>query len=133
MSNHYNYLLYGTKSSADEVKHFIKHTIRSNQKNEAAGKRKTPLCIWGKHGIGKTQLVEDFAKENNYQFVYIAPAQFEEMGDLIGMPSIIDGQTVFVAPEWVPKADGPGILLIDDANRADDRILVLCNYFRIMN
>ena len=123
MSNHFNYLLYGTKSSADEVKRFISHTIESNQKNEAEGKRKTPLCIWGKHGIGKTQLVEDFARENEYEFVYIAPAQFEEMGDLIGMPSIIDNKTVFVAPEWVPKGKGPGILLIDDANRADDRIL----------
>ena len=49
------------------------------------------------------------------------------MGDLLGMPDIeiIDGkkQTVFEAPSWVPKEEGPGILLIDDVNRADDRIL----------
>jgi hypothetical protein len=41
----------------------------------------------------------------------------------MGMPSIEDGRTVFAPPVWVPNAAGPGILLIDDVNRADDRIL----------
>ena len=34
-----------------------------------------------------------------------------------------DEYTVFAPPEWVPTAKGPGILLLDDINRADDRIL----------
>lgn len=54
---------------------------------------------------------------------YLAPAQFEEMGDLIGMPTIVDGRTTFAPPNWVPISAEPGILLIDDINRADDRIL----------
>lgn len=119
----HNYLFYGTKTTASEVHRLISHAISTNQRAETAGRKKTPICIWGKHGIGKTQLVEAIAKENGYKFAYIAPAQFEEMGDLVGMPRIVDGKTTFLPPDWVPTEEGPGILLIDDANRADDRIL----------
>jgi len=68
-------------------------------------------------------MVQQIAIEKGYQWAYIAPAQFEEMGDLVGMPSVEDGRTVFSSPDWVPTEEGPGILLIDDVNRADDRIL----------
>ncbi len=113
----YNFRLYGARRHADDVWKFLEHVIQT-----AKGKR-TPVCIWGQHGIGKTELVEAFAKENGFQFQYVAPAQFEEMGDILGMPKIIGEETVFVAPEWVPRTTGPGILLLDDVNRADDRIL----------
>lgn len=119
----HNYIFYGTKTKADEVQAFIEHILVANQKAEQKGKRQTPICIWGKHGIGKTEIVEQIAHSNDYQFAYIAPAQFEEMGDLVGMPMVEDGITTFKAPEWVPTSPGPGILLIDDVNRADDRIL----------
>ena len=120
----HNYLFYGTKTTASEVSAFLEHALTTNERAEAAGRRKTPVCIWGKHGIGKTQLVEAIAKAKKYKFAYIAPAQFEEMGDLVGMPRITaEGKTEFSAPDWVPQEEGPGILLIDDVNRADDRIL----------
>lgn len=119
----HNYIFYGTKTTASEVRTFTEHLIQSNWRAEEAGRPQTPFCIWGRHGIGKTQLVEAIAKENNYQFAYIAPAQFEEMGDLVGMPRIESNVTEFVAPDWTPQEEGPGILLIDDVNRADDRIL----------
>lgn len=118
---HFQY--YGTPTKAGEVIAFISHMLDINLRQEAKGKRKTPICIWGKHGIGKTEIVQDLAKSKGYALAYIAPAQFEEMGDLLGMPSIVDEETVFKAPAWVPKTEGPGILLIDDVNRADDRIL----------
>jgi MoxR-like ATPase len=117
------YQYYGSRAKASELKGFIKHVLRANQRVEQEGKRKTPVCIWGRHGIGKTEIVEDLAKELGWKYAYIAPAQFEEMGDLVGMPSIEEGRTVFRAPQWVPTEPGPGILLIDDVNRADDRIL----------
>ncbi len=118
-----NYKYYGMKSSSEEVSLFIKHIIKSNELNEAIGKAKTPVCIWGKHGIGKTDLVKQIATDLEYDWRYIAPAQFEEMGDLLGMPTVNGEVTTFVTPEWVPQNEGPGILLIDDVNRADDRIL----------
>ena len=109
-----NYIQYGTKANATEIEAFLNHVLENTR---------VPVCIWGKHGIGKTELVENFAKANGFDFTYIAPAQFEEMGDLVGMPKIVDGKTVFAAPSWIPTTNKKGILLIDDVNRADDRIL----------
>lgn len=119
----FQYAYYGSRAHAGEVSGFLQHTITANLRLESAGLRKTPICIWGRHGIGKTEMVQDLAGEWGYDFRYIAPAQFEEMGDLVGMPAIEGKQTVFRAPAWVPKEEGPGILLIDDVNRADLRIL----------
>jgi hypothetical protein len=87
-----------------------------------------PVCLWGKHGIGKTELILALAQEKDWPCRVISPAQFEEMGDLIGLPYLEqqeDGRAIsrFAPPEWIPREDGPGILLIDDFNRADDRIL----------
>lgn len=117
----FNYITYGAEAHADNIQLFLEHLIAQAKNLE----RTTPLCIWGMHGIGKTQLIEEFANINNYQFVYIAPAQFEEMGDLLGMPNIDieNGVTNYIPPDWVPRQEGPGIFLIDDVNRADDRIL----------
>ncbi len=98
----------------------MQHVLRPGQ---PAGALSTPLCIWGKPGIGKTEIVRDFTTEHGWAFRQINPAQFEEMGDLLGMPMIQSGHTIFSAPSWVPREPGPGILLIDDVNRADDRIL----------
>ena len=93
------------------------HSIKTNENSEKHGRKKSPICIWGRHGIGKTQLVEFIAETEGFKFAYIAPAQFEEMGDLVGMPRVIDGVTKFLAPDWVPTEEGPGILLIDDTER----------------
>ncbi len=119
------YITYGARVSAESVASLLEHALdRLMQSDE----RPTPICIWGLHGIGKTELVRDVARARGCDFVYIAPAQFEEMGDLVGMPQIAAGedgsaQTRFAPPEWVPRRPGPGILLLDDVNRADDRIL----------
>jgi MoxR-like ATPase len=117
MSNH-NYIYYGSKSSSAEVETFLTHVIKVNENAIELGRKRIPLCIWGRHGIGKTELIETFARKKGYAFRYIAPAQFEEMGDLLGMPKVEGNKSVFVAPEWVPREDVPGILLIDDVNRA---------------
>jgi hypothetical protein len=117
----YNY--YGSKCKAEDIKLFLQHAIKVNFENVKQGLKSTPVCIWGKHGIGKTQLVNQLANEMGFEFAYIAPAQFEEMGDFIGLPSIENGKTKFMPPSWVPESSNPGILLIDDVNRADDRIL----------
>lgn len=119
---------YGAKTHATELVPFLEHVLKQNELQEAAGRRKTPVCVWGRHGIGKTEIVTDLAQRLDYRFSYIAPAQFEEMGDLVGMPRIVEHShgrqaTQFAAPDWVPTEEGPGILLIDDVNRADDRIL----------
>ena len=114
---------------------FLQHFIKVNQKAESEGKRKTPVCIWGEHGIGKTELVEDFAISNGFQMAYVAPAQFEEMGDLLGMPQIIDNSTRFAPPAWVPQTTGPRHLCSSMMSTA---LMIgyfegLCNCFKTMN
>lgn len=121
----YQYITYGARVGAESVTTLLEHALDSMAQ---ARERPTPVCIWGLHGIGKTELVRDLARTRGCAFVYLAPAQFEEMGDLLGMPKIstdpaLGEVTRFVAPEWVPRHPGPGILLLDDVNRADDRIL----------
>lgn len=118
-----DFTCHGTATRADELVDFVDHLLTANLAAEEAGRSKTPICIWGMHGIGKTQIVEQIARRRGFEFAYIAPAQFEEMGDLVGMPAIDGEVTVWRPPAWVPSDEGPGVLLIDDVNRADDRIL----------
>jgi MoxR-like ATPase len=127
-------LEYGKKVNSTELISIITHIFKVNNDLSHLGQKGTPICIWGTHGLGKTQIVRDFASSKKWKFAYVAPAQFEEMGDLHGMPTIVDPEvgiigdeyTVYSPPDWVPREEGPGILLLDDINRADDRILRGC-------
>jgi hypothetical protein len=107
----------------------FEHVFKMNAESRARGESGTAVCLWGSHGIGKTQLVRDFAESRGWGFAAISPAQFEEMNDFHGLPvaapSTVEGEaprTVYATPEWVPRGKGPGILLLDDFNRADLRI-----------
>lgn len=129
-----DFIEFGKKLNSKELKKILNHIFERNNSLNNSKKRGTPICIWGTHGLGKTQIVRDYAINKGWKFSYIAPAQFEEMGDLHGMPNVIDPDekisgdeyTVYSPPDWVPKEEGPGILLLDDINRADDRILRGC-------
>ena len=133
---------FGAELGSDATIRLLEHVFKTNLENEEVSavtnpnggiKRPTPICIWGSHGIGKTAMIKDLANKHGWKFRYCAPAQFEEMGDLHGLPVRLDPNpdiqgdesTVYMPPDWVPKEDdeGPGILLLDDLNRADDRIL----------
>ena len=52
MSN--DLILYGKKGNSIEVKEILTHVFRRNNELNDAGKRGTPICIWGTHGLGKT-------------------------------------------------------------------------------
>ena len=68
---------FGIVADAARVKNFVKAVINSNQRHEVwnekhkdeiqMGKKlarnKIPVCIWGPHGIGKTQLLKALAEE----------------------------------------------------------------------
>jgi hypothetical protein len=77
----------GTLLTADEVKSTLEWVLDSNIKTQdRKNGKKVPFCIWGKHGIGKTSIPEQIAAERGIGFRSIPSAQFEEMGDLTGMP-----------------------------------------------
>ena len=122
---------YGARLDSSRLLSALEHLFETNLRRQEQGLTGTPVCIWGTHGLGKTSSVKDFARKRGWKLAYCAPAQFEEMGDLHGLPSRTDSgapgsegdRTVFLPPDWVPTEEGPGILMLDDLNRADDRIL----------
>ena len=140
---------YGEHLNAIEIERFLKYTLHQNDRLATKGQNGTPLCIWGTHGIGKTEMIIQFAKQNGYNYVYCAPAQFEEMGDLHGIPETYDPTpelpnsgdefTIYRPPEWLKSAianvdpDQPGFLILDDFNRADTRIIQGCMQLLQMN
>ena len=73
MSTHGPTLL-GAKLSATGVRTFIERVTVNGVGGES---ERTPICVWGVHGIGKTALVEEIARSNGWKFGYVAPAQFE--------------------------------------------------------
>ena len=123
---------YGAQINGEQLTNFLDKFLESNLVLESTtGRRPTPLCIWGTHGLGKTEIALELAQKKKWKLAYCAPAQFEEMGDLHGLPFKVDPdpnvlgdeRTVYMTPEWVPKDEGPGILLLDDWNRADVRFI----------
>jgi hypothetical protein len=122
----------GASLAGDKMSFFLEQLFLNNlEKEQADGRRPTPVCIWGTHGLGKTEIAMSFARQRGWKIAYCAPAQFEEMGDLHGLPFKFDPnpevhgdeRTVYLPPDWVPTDEGPGLLILDDINRADDRIL----------
>ena len=122
-----NGITYGMTLPISSVHDMLDILVKSNQSNVVQGKDKDSLTIWGKHGIGKTKGIEAYCKANNHAFAYLPLGQIEEFGDIIGMPSTENGETVYSPPPFVPKEplkEGQqGIFLIDDFNRASIRIV----------
>jgi hypothetical protein len=116
ISNH------GPVLNSDEIVTLLDHIFESENF--------LPISIWGPHGIGKTELVKDYCKKRKWNFAYVNLGQFEEIGDLHGIPIVSSSSNdpsikvlKYISPDWVPVTPGPGVLLLDDFNRADDRIL----------
>ena len=95
-----------------DLKRKVKHAVR----------------LHGPSGIGKTaivkQLVERLAEETGEEWGF-ATINVANHGawDLIGVPNIVEGKTVFAAPEFLPDLSVPGtpehgIFFIDEADKA---------------
>lgn len=109
---------YGEHVTYEQLDDFLGDAFLSNRESEAAGSdERFATCIWGHSGIGKTAKVKQHCRRPvewqgkkfpGYTVFDVPIAQFEEMGDLHGMPSRhvriatrgTDGQ-----PEerWVPE------------------------------
>lgn len=57
-----------------------------------------PVFIWGAPGIGKSAIVENFASELGLPCVSLLGSQLAPE-DIIGVPQIKDGYSVFVHPK----------------------------------
>lgn len=81
---------------------------------------KKPILLRGKHGIGKSQVVYDFANEIGMPVIERRASQMTE-GDLLGLPKAKSrkGCTVWLPPEWLKTAcDTPVVLFLDEVDRA---------------
>ena len=56
-------LQYGAQKNPAELSEILAYIFERNNELASRDERGTPVCIWGTHGLGKTQLVQDFAKK----------------------------------------------------------------------
>jgi hypothetical protein len=82
-----------------------------------------PIQILGHPGFGKTAIPQQVAEHNGKNCVILPVAQFSETGDLLGMPDIKDGKTVYLPIDTFPTDLIGGLIVIDDFNRANSLII----------
>lgn len=84
--------------------------------------------IIGKHGIGKSSLVAQFAKDNGYSYHPFFLSQLSDQGDILGLPEFnrnSEGKALsvsFVHPDKLPKKPR-SLLFFDELNRASKDLL----------
>ena len=77
-----------------------------------------PVLLRGRHGIGKSTVVYQYAAQQSMEVVERRASQMTE-GDLVGLPSIDGNSTTFNPPDWFKAAcDRPVVLFLDEVDRA---------------
>ena len=77
-----------------------------------------PVLLRGRHGIGKSTVVYQFADNMGLPVVERRASQMTE-GDLVGLPSIEGNSTRFNPPDWFKTAcDKPVVLFLDEVDGA---------------
>ncbi len=77
-----------------------------------------PVFIHGSPGIGKSYIVNEIADNKGWELKDVRLSQLDPV-DLRGIPSIVEGQTVWMPPVFFPKDnDKNGILFLDELNSA---------------
>jgi hypothetical protein len=83
------------------------------------------IMLVGRHGIGKSEIIEYYFKSRSRQVISLFLGQMSDPGDLIGLP-VLDtgtGRTDFRPPWWFPIDGKPMVLFLDELNRARPEIL----------
>ena len=82
-----------------------------------------PVFVWGKPGIGKSDLIRQFARQAEMDLVDLRLTTLESC-DLRGLPRInhTTGQTEWVRPEFLPEEEGPIVIFLDELTAAEPRI-----------
>src|SRR5262249_23944292 len=79
-----------------------------------------PIFIWGPPGIGKSALVEQFARSVGMPCVSLLGSQLAPE-DLIGVPSIDDGVSRFCPPAQIARKE-PYCLFLDELNACSHEV-----------
>lgn len=83
------------------------------------------IMLFGKHGIGKSRILEDYFAGKNCKVVTLFLGQMADPSDLIGLPEKNEeiGKTDFMLPYWFPTDNTPIVLFLDELNRARPEVL----------
>ncbi|SHK35678.1 AAA family ATPase [Fibrobacter sp. UWB12] len=83
------------------------------------------IMLTGKHGIGKSQILEKFFTARGERVMILFLGQMSDPGDLIGLPRLDEttGKTLFMPPYWFPTDGKPVVLFLDELNRARPEVL----------
>lgn len=100
--------------NATQLKFILEHT--PSEQN---------IMLVGKHGIGKSRILEDFFAARGEKVVILFLGQMSDPGDLIGLPHLDEatGRTEFMLPYWFPTDGKPVVLFLDELNRARPEVL----------
>ncbi|MDR1061264.1 MAG: MoxR family ATPase [Clostridiales bacterium] len=79
-----------------------------------------PVFIWGAPGIGKSSIVEQFAAEVGLPCVSLLGSQLAPE-DIIGVPQILDGKSVFCPPRMIAR-DEAYCLFLDELNACSQEV-----------
>ena len=79
-----------------------------------------PVFIWGAPGIGKSSIVEQFASEFGLPCVSLLGSQLAPE-DIIGVPQIIAGKSVFCPPRSIAREE-PYCLFLDELNACSQEV-----------
>lgn len=83
---------------------------------------KHPVMIRGRHGIGKSELVYQFAAKRGLPVVERRVSQMTE-GDLVGLPVIEGNRTAWNPPDWFKEAcERPVVLFLDEVDRGTQEV-----------
>lgn len=108
---------------------------------------KKAIAINAKHGVGKSQIVEQIAAELGYKFICLPAGQIADAGDIIGLPDkrqvevlkengakTTETITAFAPPHWWPQDETkPVLLFIDEANRVVSPSIFACLFDLVLN
>jgi len=83
-----------------------------------------PLHIWGACGVGKSQLVQQVARQLNREFIDVRAVQLDPV-DFRGLPRIKEDRTEWIAPKFLPTS-GEGILFLDELTSAPPMTQAAC-------
>ena len=85
----------------------------------------TPAFLWGAPGVGKSNVVEQVARELGRRLIDIRAVLLDPV-DLRGLPHVNgDGRAHWATPEFLPR-DGEGVLFLDELNAAPPLVQAAC-------
>jgi MoxR-like ATPase len=92
-----------------ELKEFVKQIMNNNRHIQAKGLTPVAINVEGEHGLGKTTVISQIAKEEGLDFVKINVSQLDELSDLVGFPvkefqvsKLVDG---IAKTKWVTEME----------------------------